>query len=256
MKPKPTILIGPSTQRRGAEFSDASISLSNRYPEAILAGGGVPWVLPCLPAADLVCEAVGRAAGVLLTGGDDIQPELYASRVPRRLRQTVREVSPERDLFELLLVKETLRQRKPLLGICRGQQFVNVALGGDLIVDIASEVPGALRHNRQDRKAEPVHEVTLTSDSFLATVTGKATIGVNSTHHQAVQRVAPPLRVTARSGDGIIEALELKPEAISLSPFLVTVQFHPERLYDRYDEFLELFRGFIRACAAPGGRSR
>ena len=134
MKKPPLILISPSTQNRGAEFSDASISLSNRYLEAIIAGGGLPWVMPCVPLLDLAAESVRRCDGVVLTGGNDVQPKLYGSKLSPQLEKTIGPADPERDLLELLLIDEVFRQRKPLLAICRGQQILNVALGGTLLV--------------------------------------------------------------------------------------------------------------------------
>ena len=100
-----------------------------------------------------------------------------------------------------------------------------------------------------DKRSEVVHEVQLTPDSLLAKITASQKLGVNSTHHQAVRRVAAPLRVSATSADGMVEGLELKPEAVGCLPFLVSVQFHPERLVDRYPEHEAIFRAFARACA-------
>ena len=105
----------------------------------------------------------------------------------------------ERDLRELILIDEVFHQRKPLLAICRGHQLLNVALGGTLIVDIPTEVPGALNHGQMDKRSEVVHEVQLTGESLLSKITGKRRLGVNSTHHQAVGRVAELLQVTGRS---------------------------------------------------------
>jgi putative glutamine amidotransferase len=249
MKKAPLILISPSTQPRGAEFSDASISLSNRYPEAIIAGGGLPWVMPCVALPQLAAESVRRCDGVLLTGGNDVQPKLYGSKLSPQLKKTIGPADPERDSLEFLLIDEIFRQRKPLLAICRGQQILNVALGGTLFVDIPQQMPGALRHNQPERKYQVVHEVSLTSDSHLARICARTTLGVNSTHHQAVDRVAKALRVTATSPDGVVEALELAQDAALSLPFLISAQFHPERLFERHAEFLELFRSFIRACA-------
>jgi putative glutamine amidotransferase len=124
--------------------------------------------------------------------------------------------------------------------------MLNVALGGTLLVDIATQVPGALNHRQMDRKAEPVHEVKIAPDSLLARVTGKQTLGVNSTHHQAIGTVAGALRVVAQSSDGVIEAVELKEPG--RLPFLLTVQFHPERLIDSHPIFLQLFSSFVAAC--------
>jgi putative glutamine amidotransferase len=246
MNNAPLILISPSTQRKGIEFSDASISLSNRYTEAVIHAGGIPAIAPCTASKELIAEYVRRSNGVLLTGGDDVQPKIYSPKLSGKLAEKVGPVEPERDVLELQMIDEVFRQRKPLLAICRGHQILNVALGGTLIVDIPTQVSGALNHRRMDMKGEKVHEVALTPDSLLSKVTGKQTLGVNSTHHQAVGHVAKPLRVTAKSSDGIIEALELKTRG--MLPYLLAVQFHPERLADRYEEFLQIFRSFI--CAS------
>ncbi len=249
MSPAPLILISPSTQRHGAEFYDYSLSLSDAYPQAIEVAGGVPWIMSCTPSPSLVAESVRQCAGVLLTGGDDLQPKLYASRLAARLRKTVHAADARRDLAELLLIREIFRQRKPLLGICRGHQILNVALGGTLIVDIGQQVPEALQHTRTDLKDQVVHDITLTPDSLMGRIFGRSSLGVNSTHHQAVGRLAQPLQATARSVDGIIEALELRAGDRHAVPFLLSVQFHPERLIRRHKEFLVLFQSFIEACA-------
>ena len=248
MKSRPLVLITPCTERKGAEFSDPSLSLSDRYPRAIVAAGGMPWVLPCWPAENVVAEAVRRCDGVMLTGGDDVQPKLYANDLPRRLERTVSPADAARDLWELLLIREVFRRRKPLLAICRGQQILNVALGGTLIVDIRTQVPRALNHCRLDRKDKIVHKVALTPGSILNKISGTQTLGVNSSHHQAVGRVAGALCVTGASPDGVVEGLELAGPSARLLPWLVAVQFHPERLFDEHDVFLELFRSFTRAC--------
>jgi putative glutamine amidotransferase len=244
----PFILISGSMERRGIEFGDASLSLSLNYPCAIQAAGGLPWLLPSVPDRDFVAESVRRSDGVMLTGGDDVQPELYRQGLSLRLRKTVHPAAPERDLFELMLINEVFRQRKPLLAICRGQQILNVALGGTLLVDIASEMPGALNHARAGRKNCVVHEVDIHVGSLLAEATGCLRLGVNSSHHQAVARIAKPLRMSAVSDDGVIEAVELEPGSRQLLPYLLAVQFHPERMFSRHAEHLELFRSFIRAC--------
>jgi putative glutamine amidotransferase len=247
MKQRPVILVAPGTERKGAEFADASISLSNRYTDAIIAAGGLPQILPATTSRPVLMEAVRRCDGVMLTGGDDIDPAIYRQDLPAALAKTVGPLEPERDAWEKKVIAEAFKERKPLLGICRGHQMLNVALGGTLVVDIAAEVPGALNHRRMDRKAQPVHEVSIEPDSALARMTGRTTLGVNSTHHQAIGAVAKPLRVVAKTADGVVEAVELKePERM---PFLLAVQFHPERLIDRYAVFRQIFSSFIEACA-------
>lgn len=247
MSRPPLILITPSLQRRGVEMADSSISLSNRYAGAVLAAGGVPVVLPCETAPSFIAAAVRRADGVMLSGGEDLQPELFTKRLAPKLAATVRALEPERDLLELQLIDEVFRQRKPLLAICRGHQVLNVALGGTLIVDISQQMPGALDHRRLDRRYDPVHEVRLTRGTVFARLMGEKALQVNSTHHQAIGRVAKPLRVTGRSPDGIVESVELRdPRQL---PFLQSVQFHPERLWERFPVFQKLFQSFICACA-------
>src|SRR5947207_2188700 len=194
----PLILISGSTEKRGAELDDFSLSLSLKYPLAVQAAGGMPWLLPCVPEPQFVAQAVRRVDGVLLSGGDDVQPRLYQrQRLRPALAKTVHTAAPERDLFEMLLIEEVLRQRKPLLAICRGQQILNVALGGTLTVDIAQQVPRALNHCRLKEKHQIVHEVKLKVGSLLAQIIGQDRLGVNSTHHQAVAKIAKPLRATA-----------------------------------------------------------
>src|SRR6266704_1094834 len=193
MKKPPLILISGSTASKGAEFGDASLSLSMNYPLAIRAAAGMPWLLPCVPERELVAEAVRRSDGVMLTGGDAVQPSLYSAKLPPAIQKAVHAAAPERDLFELLLIDEVFRQRKPLLAICRGHQVLNVALGGTLVADIPSQLPGALNHRRMDKRSQVVHEVRLTEPSLLAKIVRKPTLGVNSTHHQAVAKVAEPL---------------------------------------------------------------
>ena len=246
----PLILVSPNIERKGDEFGDLSISLSETYQRALMSCGAIPLSLPATTSRELISECVSRCDGVLLTGGEDIDPRLYGKKLPPRLCGTVT-VTPDggaRDLRELILIDEVFRQRKPLLGICRGHQILNVALGGTLVADILAQIPRAMNHRRMDKRSEVVHDVRLTPGSILAKITGRQTLGVNSTHHQAVAWVAAPLQVAAVSSDGIVEGLQLKPSAARMLPFLLSVQFHPERLVDRYQEHQAIFRRFTQAC--------
>ncbi len=251
MNKRPVILVSPEVDHEGREFGDFSISLSRSYLDAVLAVGALPLTLPTTTSREAITACVNQCDGVMLTGGDDVEPRLYAQNLPRRICRTL-QVTPdggERDFREILLIDEVFRQRKPLLAICRGHQLLNVALGGTLIADIRAQKPGARDHRHMARRSEVVHDVQLTSGSTLAKITGRQILGVNSTHHQAVGRVAPPLRVSALSSDGIIEGLELKPEGRAWLPFLVSVQFHPERLVDRHPEHRAIFVTFARTCS-------
>ena len=244
----PLILISPDFQSKGVEFNDASMSLSSRYPAAIAACGGIPVAMAHTDSCELVAEYVRRADGVLLTGGDDINPEIYAPEMASVLKSKaiMTEDGGRRDLFELMLVDEVLRQRKPLLAICRGHQVLNVALGGTLLVDIPTQKASRINHRQMDRKCEVVHSVRLTGGSLLAKIASGLTLGVNSTHHQAVDRPAEELQVVAVSPDGVVEAMEQK-RGVTLLPFLLSVQFHPERLQAKHAEHREIFAAFIAA---------
>jgi putative glutamine amidotransferase len=255
MKAPPLILITASQQQAGEEFADASVSLSNAYTRAIAAAGGVPWVAPGLALPGMAAEMVRRADGVVLTGGADVQPSLYRARLPVRLRRTVSPPEEERDLFEMQVITEVFRRGKPLLAICRGLQILNVSLGGTLVLDIKSQVTGALKHQCMDQKDTIVHDVALTGGSLLARIAGKSVIGVNSSHHQAVEQVGKGLQVSAQSADGVIEGMELEPAGREHMPFLVGVQFHPERLSAEHRPHRAMFESFVGACALAGRES-
>ena len=252
MSKRPLILVSPSIATKGIEFSDMSLSLSLPYERALINAGALPWAILSLPSRQLIAECVRRADGVLLTGGEDVNPILYNPAMPHSLRKKCI-LTPDggaRDLRELMLVDEVFRQRKPLLAICRGQQILNVALGGTLIPHLPAPRRGILNHRRMDKRCDKVHEVGLTPGSLLSKITGKRILSVNSTHHQAVDRPADILAVSGRSADGVVESLELKPEAARLLPFLMSVQFHPERLADRHPEHHAIFAAFAKACAS------
>jgi len=250
MASRPLILISPSIEKRGVEFHDLSASLSVKYDFAVLHSGGIPVTVSVTTDRAILAETVRRVEGVLLTGGDDINSDLYDKKLPAKIKKTV-DQTPDggaRDLRELILIEEAFRQRKPLLAICRGHQLLNIAFGGRLVADIRQQVPGAMNHQRLDLACELVHEAALTAGSLLAKMAGRRVLGVNSSHHQAVLVPADPFVATAVSKDGIVEAMELKPEAARKLPFLLSVQFHPERLTPRYAAHRAIFDQFVAAC--------
>jgi putative glutamine amidotransferase len=247
MNYRPLIMVSPNVESKGDEFGDLSTSLSETYQNALFAAGAIPLGLPATVEREAISLCVERCDGVLLTGGEDVDPQLYSPNASEALRKTVT-LTPDggaRDLRELLLVDEVFRQNKPLLAICRGHQVLNVA----------SERPRAIDHRRHDRKSDIVHEVRLTPDSLLAKITGRKKLGVNSTHHQAVGKVADALTVVAQSSDGVVEGMELNKSSDKRLPFLLSVQFHPERLADRYAEHRAIFSAFSAACALHSGNN-
>jgi gamma-glutamyl-gamma-aminobutyrate hydrolase PuuD len=159
--------------------------------------------------------------GLVLSGGEDVDPIHYGEEA----RVELDCVYPERDAMEFEALRCALERDIPVLGICRGQQVLNVALGGTLIQDIPTEVPGALGHSQDGGWDRRAHDVFVEPDSLLCRITGSRKLHINSFHHQAVREPAPGLRVTARSEDGIIEAVESESYR-----WLLGVQWHPERL--------------------------
>lgn len=209
------------------------------YAAAVRRAAGEPWV-PVIGIDD-PADTVRRADGVLLTGGDDIDPACFGETP----HPTYEPAEPGRDAFEVALVHAALSANLPVLAICRGLQVLNVALGGTLIQDIPSE-PGPYVAHSLGPPTRMVHEVRLVPGSRVSTLLAdRAWDGrcdVNSRHHQAIRAVAPGLRVTAASADGIIEAVESPAHA-----FCVAVQWHPESFHAT-GEFDALFRGFLEAC--------
>lgn len=248
----PLILVSPGIEKRGVEFNDVSISLSMRYELAILQAGGIPVIAPATTDRAILAESIRRTDGVLLTGGDDINPDLYADlyekKLSRKILKTVEQTPDhgQRDVRELVLIEEIFKQRKPVLAICRGHQMMQIAFGGRLVVDIPQQIPDALIHRRMDKPLEIVHEAALTPGSLLSKICNVSVLGVNSTHHQAIIQPAEPFVITARSSDGIVEAMELKAE-LAL-PFFLSVQFHPERLVQIHARYRAIFQKFVGAC--------
>jgi putative glutamine amidotransferase len=212
------------------------------YLESVRRAGGEPLELRLdAPAAD----ALARADAVLLTGGGDVDPARYGQEP----HASYDAAEPGRDAFEIALVQEAFRADVPILGICRGMQVVNVALGGTLLQNIPSMVSGALQHWVPEPRYAIAHEVWMTKSSALWALMREALEGddtclVNSRHHQAVKTVASGWDVTATAPDGVIEAIECPGR-----PFSLAVQWHPENFW-RTGEFRPLFEAFVEAAAA------
>src|SRR4051812_6965979 len=181
----------------------ARVRLNQAYVDAVRQGGLTPLIVPPVHTAD-VAAILDSVAGVVLTGGEDVDPAEYGAG---RSAQT-EDPHRDRDASELAFARLAHERRVPLLAICRGMQVVNVAFGGTLVQDIASECPSALEHERSPQRTERVHDVAVDAGSALAAALGESRLSVNSSHHQAVARVAEGLRVSARATDGIVEGAE------------------------------------------------
>ena len=245
---RPLILVTPSTQVTGAEMLDHSISVSSRYLQAVLDAGGLPLALPLVTDRAELRAYLDRADGVLLTGGDDLAPATHRPDVRPELLAKCDCAEPARETMELSLLDELFKKPKPLLAICRGHQVVNVALGGTLYVDLPTERPGHINHSQMARKFEVVHTVSILPDSAMHAMYHRDSLGVNTTHHQAIHRLAAPLAATLMAPDGVIEGTEFRADQPPLLPWFRSVQFHPERLYDKHPEHAALFQAFIAAA--------
>ena len=232
--------------------------LRSDYVRSVERAGGIPVALvPGGPALDsgfsrssalsAIAALVDRLDGLVVTGGVDVAPALYGQSP----HPTVLGVSDERDGFELLLLREALRRDLPLLGICRGMQVLNVALGGTLIQDIPSAIGSkvAVAHDDPARERDQLaHDVEVDDGSRLARLLGSGQLAVNSFHHQAVDRLGEGLVATAYAPDGIVEGVE-----IPSARHVVAVQWHPESFWRDFDRFGPLFVSLVRAASGEKG---
>ena len=241
----PTPVIGITTRKDLTPSGLPAIMLQQAYTNAIIQAGGAPVLIPSdLPEAGWR-EVCRRLDGMLFTGGGDIAVEHFNGEPHPR----VGGVDEARDAIELGLVRSVVDGRKPFLGICRGLQAANVALGGTLYTDIQDQLPGALRHDYTDadimkERTHLVHPVRVEQGSQVGEIIGQPILQVNSLHHQGIKALAPGLKAVAHAPDGLIEAIELPGH-----PFGIAVQWHPEWLTDQ-EPMQRLFRSFVAACAA------
>jgi len=211
------------------------------YARAVWKVGGVPFSLPHLSGmtADLR-EVVEPIDGLLLAGGTDLDPHTFDQEPKFELN----EIDPIRDRLELGLAKLALEEEFPVLAICRGIQVLNVAAGGNLYQDLDQQRDKVLSHDQDAPRWHPTHEVKIYRGSILREIVGKDKIKVNSLHHQNVMDLGRDLEVTARSSDGLIEAIEHKEARFQLG-----VQWHPEALVERDESSRKLFSRFVEVSA-------
>ena len=245
----PRPLIGVTTQTLQAidgipEGLPHSVVMNQRYYHAITMAGAAPVLIPLLDELETLRAIYDRMDGVLIPGGVDVNPAEFGEAPHQRLGR----IDPARDLVELQLVKWAIDDGKPVLGLCRGLQVINVALGGTLYQDLESEYPNAIKHDyfptygfSRDHLA---HRVSVESGSRLHGAFGDHSVPVNSMHHQGIKSLAGSLVASAVAPDGLIEAAELPNDS-----FVVGVQWHPEVFELSEPGSGELFRDFVHAAA-------
>ncbi len=216
-------------------------SVGQTYVEAILHVGGIPLIIPPVMGEREALALVGKLDALLFSGGEDIAPRRYGMEPSPHLGG----VDERRDASELTLFRVAVAQRKPIFGICRGHQLLNVAMGGTLYQDLASEYPHALEHSAFPARCieDPIHAVSVEPGSPLERILDGLTFQVNSAHHQAVKEPGRGMEVIARAPDGVIEATWC-PDL----PFCLSVQWHPEAMVPKDPLMYRLFEAFVEAA--------
>lgn len=211
-------------------------ALRKNYCDAVHHSGGLPLPLPYFP--ENVNQYMSELDGIVVTGGDfDVDPSLFGSTT-RHPKVSTKE---NRTLFEKLMIEKALEQNKPVLGICGGQQLLNVVLGGTLIQHIPDEINNPLPHEQPNPRHEPGHQAKIIKDSFLYDIVGEENISVNSAHHQAVKDLAPHVKLNAIAPDNVIEGFEAPDYS-----FCLGIQWHPEFHISPADK--KIFDAFINHC--------
>jgi putative glutamine amidotransferase len=228
------VSVSEKEKSRGAE---------SPYFQALLAAGAERNEIALVSAADAPRARAKDFDGILFTGGEDVDPSFYGEA---KQHDNVHDHRP-RDEFEFSLLEGALARRAPILGICRGMQMINVGFGGSLYQDMREDAEPQLEHRQTElgkSRQEATHSVLVTdSESSLGSIVQGA-CRVNSLHHQAIKRVGRGLKVTARSEDGFVEAVE----SAAAYPFLMAVQWHPEEMVNNSAEQREIFVRFVAQC--------
>ncbi len=214
-----------------ASISDGTVSVRDSYLNSIWQAGGIPTLLPPLVDEEFVSRVAGTFDSFVFCGGGDLDPKYYCEE-----NIASKNICSIRDEFERMLFEAVYKTGKPILGICRGMQVINVFLGGSLHQHIDGHVQNEPRHAR-------THNVSLIKGSPLSEILGEESIDVNSFHHQVVKVLADGLAVDAMDKDGYIEAFHVEGHR-----FLLCVQWHPEAYYDHCETSRKIFKAFVEAC--------
>jgi len=215
--------------------------ICREFMDALVHCGALPVLLPLSTDEAVLRAYMDELDGFIFSGGGDVDPLLFG-QLPH---PACGEITPMRDEHELLLMKLLIEEStKPVLGICRGFQVMNIGLGGDVYQDLPSEYPGKLIAHRQKKpETYPSHPISVIADSRMAAIIGEADVLVNSLHHQAVKKLGDGFVATAFAPDGVIEAAEMQGDR-----FFLGVQWHPERLWKADMKSEAIFSAFVRAC--------
>jgi putative glutamine amidotransferase len=235
--PRPLIGITLDSEPAGGWSKMPWYALRQNYCDAVARAGGLPIPLPHEP--ELATEYLARIDGLLITGGAfDVDPSLFGAAT----RHATVKTKDRRTAFEYAITRGAIEADKPVLGICGGQQLMNVVLGGTLIQHIPDEIANALPHEQPNPRTEPGHNVKIVAGTLLHRVVKELELPVNSAHHQAVKDVGQGIIVNALAPDGVIEGIEDPRRR-----FVIGVEWHPEYSISPGDD--RIFDAFIRAAA-------
>lgn len=209
--------------------------VNNNYIEAVSDAGGIPVILPIISDKDMIKGQIENVDGLVISGGYDVNPITYGEEPVQKLGF----IYPERDQYDIELIKEAVKLGKPILGICRGLQILNVAFGGTLYQDLSLIDGCYINHSQSSKPDVTAHTVEIFNGTRLFNILGEKVI-TNSFHHQAIKDLASGLKVSARAKDGIIEGIEAE------KGFVIGVQWHPEMLAKKYTEMLKLFKELVK----------
>lgn len=213
--------------------------LSPGYMSAIEAAGGIPIMLPMTTDKEMIHHFANVYDGFIISGGQDLSPSFYGEDILPECGSII----PDLDTMEMELISEVVKQDKPLLGICRGLQFLNVALGGSLYQDLPTQYSSELCHRMEAPYDRSVHRVDIVPNTPFATIIGCESLQVNSIHHQAIKHMPSCVKETAISEDSLVEGIYMPDKK-----FIMAVQWHPELALETDMHSKEIFDAFVKAC--------
>ena len=216
-------------------YNSKKNSVNTVYVQSVLKTGGIPYLIPVTDDVEVLRQIVNQLDGLVMTGGEDIAPLYYGEQNHPQLG----EINAERDVYDLTLVKLAIEHNVPILGICRGLQLINVAMGGTLYQDLPSQVSKRINH-RQESGKTLAHKVLVVPNTQTSRILKVDSIHVNSLHHQAIKNLAPGLKTAGKSIDGVVEMVEAYP-----TRQILAVQFHPEYFTAEGDTLMSKFFQFL-----------
>lgn len=239
-KPVIGIIGNLTTIEKGPFTGNQRAGVNNDYVTSVLKAGGVPMILPIIDDKEVIKNQVENVDGVLITGGSDVNSLIYGEEPTEKMG----DIEHERDSFDIAVLKTALSLGKPVLGICRGLQIINVVSGGTLNQDLSFIDGSYIKHSQESKNSLQAHSVDIYDKTKLKDIMGESVI-TNSFHHQSVKNIAPGFIASAVSKDGVIEAIEKIGKE-----FVIGVQWHPEVMAAQGDiKMTALFEKFVESSA-------